>query len=108
MNLAHLFIDAFSYSTGMSYSNGDFSASATAEGLGRWEENHKIVTIAGGGEKVASHELATDVAIPLNGLVWGPVTKLAPTQANALRVLSRSYARTFDGSYAYYIYMLGR
>jgi len=107
MDLAHLFIDSFDYSAGMSYSDGTYSPTSTASGLGRWEEDYKVISISGGEEKTSTHKLGTTVDIPLNGLVWGPLANSA-NRGEALRVLGRKYARTLDGTFSYFIYRLGR
>jgi hypothetical protein len=107
MNLAHLFIDTITYSTGWTFSDGNMTASGTSTAKCRWEETYKVVTTSGGEERASSHRLSTATAIELNAFVWPPGVSSA-NQGDALRVLTRKYARTLDGGYNYYILELGR
>ena len=108
MDLGHLFIDEVLYSTGLTYSDGDFSESGVATAKGRWEEDYKVITLAGGEERVCTHKFASTTAIELHAQVYGPVASIQADRGDVLRVLERRYARTLDGAYSYYIYRLGR
>lgn len=107
MDLGHLFIDTVTYSTGWTFSDGNMTASATTTATGRWEEIYKTVTVAGGEERIATMRFATATAIELGAFVWGPDADTAD-QGDALRVLTRRFAKTLDGGYSYYILELGR
>lgn len=107
MNLGHLFIDTVTYSTGMTFSDGNLTASGTSTAKGRWEEIYKVITLTGGEERVATMRFSTATAIELGAYVWGPDADTGD-QGDALRVLTRKFAKTLPGSYSYYILELGR
>lgn len=106
MNLSHLFQDTITWSSPASFNDGDLVQGPSTTASARVVEAYTIVKMASGEERAASFKIATAADIPINSRVYVPGANVG-TPEQSLTVLQRRTAKTLDGSYRYYIYLLG-
>lgn len=88
---SHLLTDTVSYKapSGVS-SSGDLTYGSTQTAVARVEPYSKIVTVVGGEQRMTTHRIMTQVAIPLDARIWIPGDTV--TDAKARRALTTGAA----------------